>query len=110
MYSYSYFLTLVDDAKKTENKAIWIAEYGYPADCPYSGENLLKILGVIFDAAHGDIKNIVKNNGDAMAVSQKIVVPYRTVQNWVFAKTTPNEGIINLVAYALVGDIPEEKE
>lgn len=107
--TYHYYTSLIADAKKANNKMKWIAEYGYPADCPYSGDNLLKILSTIYETAHQNITALIEEQGGIANTSAKIGISHRTVQNWKSGLRKPSTSIITLIGYALIGDIPIEQ-
>ncbi len=105
----SVYQSLVDDAKTTDNKDYWITSYGYPADCPYEPDQLLDILGIIYEVAHDDIKSIVNRVGTRANFSRLYNVPYRTVQNWCNNINSITDYTLRLVGYTLVVDLEQNQ-
>ena len=103
--NFEYYQALVDDAKKVDNKDYWTASYGYPADCPYTLRQLLDVLDIIYDVAHGDLTSIIKRIGTGRAFSRLYDIPYRTVQNWCNNINQINSYILRLIGYTLIAQI-----
>lgn len=100
--NFKYYQSLVDDAKAQTDKELWIAEYGYPSDCPYTPEQLLNILGIIFDTAHNDINSLIARVGKMTDFAKLYKIPYRTVQDWKCGNSEPSQYLISLIGYTLV--------
>lgn len=100
--NFKYYQSLVDDAKTQANKELWIAEYGYPADCHYSPEQLLDVLDIIFDTAHNDINSLIARVGKMTDFARLYKIPYRTAQDWRSGNSKPSQCLINLIGYSLV--------
>ena len=102
---FKYYQSLVDDAKESDNKELWVAEYGYPADCPYEPEQLLEVLGIIYDVAHMDIKPLVARANGLTRFAEAFRVPYKTAKKWQYGERTLPEHELRLIGYALISDI-----
>lgn len=105
---YNHYMSLVKEAEKYTNNQLWIADYGYPADCPYNADQLIDVLNIIFEAAHREINKLVKRVGKMTVFAAKYDVPYRTVQHWCAGTKLPTHEI-KLIGYTLVNDINEER-
>lgn len=105
--NFKYYQSLVDDAKMQVDKELWIAEYGYPADCPYSAEQLLDVLGIIFDTAHDDINSLILRVGKMTDFARLYKIPYRTLQYWRSGDSKPSQYLISLIGYTLVQETVE---
>lgn len=108
--NFKYYQSLVDDASEQTNKELWIAECGYPFDCPYSANNWIEILSIIYDVAHCDIKELVKRVGKMTAFSDTYRIPYKTLQNWCGKTREPQTYLIRLIGYTLVQNIEGNQE
>ena len=46
--TYKKYLTLVNECKNYETAEAILAEYGFPADCEFSADGLIKAFDIIF--------------------------------------------------------------
>jgi len=107
--SYSRFLSLVSEAEKYQNKMTWVCEYGYPADCPYSPDNLMKVLEVIYYVAHGKYREAFVINGDSLnEVSAKYGINYQTLVTSSRNERKKAHWAMQAVCYCILSDIPTE--
>lgn len=102
---FKYYQSLVNDAKDSDNKDLWVAEYGYPADCPYGPEQLTEVLGVIYDVAHVNIKPLVARAGGLTKFANAFRIPYPTAKKWQYGERTLPEHELRLIGYVLISEI-----
>lgn len=96
------YQSLVDEAKQSDNEELWVAECGYPADCPYEQDDLVDILMIIFEVAHNDVKSLVARVGQMTTFSELFRIPYRTVQDWRAKRFRIQEHVIRMIGYILI--------
>lgn len=101
---FKYYQSLVDDAQGSDNKELWVAEYGYPADCPYEPEQLLEVLSIIYDVAHMDIKPLVTRANGLTRFAEEFRIPYKTAKKWQYGERMLPEHELRLIGYVLVAD------
>ena len=102
---FNYYQSLVDDAQESNNKDLWVAEYGYPADCPYEPDELIEILSIIYDVAHMDIKPLVARANGLTRFAETFRVPYPTAKKWQYGERMLPEHELRLIGYALISNI-----
>lgn len=107
---FKYYQALVDEAKKRDNKELWVAKNGYPADCSYAPDELVDILTIVFEVAHNDVKSLVAHIGQMTTFSELFRVPYRTVQDWRAKRFKIQEHTIRMIGYILITNIENKKE
>lgn len=104
------YQALVDEAKEVNNKDLWVAEYGHPADCPYGPEQFMEVLGVIYDVAHMNIKPLVALAGGLTKFAAAFRVPYPTAKKWQYGERILPEHELRLIGYALVSNYDNRKQ
>lgn len=97
--------------KSIDSNACILAEYGYPADCPYSADGVIIFCKTIWAAAHNDLKTLIEIStcGNMSAFARTHNIPIRTMQDWIGGKRVPSEYIMQFLGYAVIGGIPEEE-
>ena len=110
---YTEFLLYVDDAKQCKSAEEFIAEYGYPQNCPYDADNLVLWCKLVYCAAHNDWRELLWLMaheqfalGTATAMSKYIEIPRRTIQAWVSGSRVPPAYMIQLVVFAIISELP----
>lgn len=106
---YSDYLNLIKDALDAESLEMFIAEHGYPADSEYSPMDYVKAMTLIYDTAHGNIKNLIDfvelgQSGFARKYGFKL----RTVQSWCANVSKTKDATICLLGFAILSEIPKE--
>ena len=91
----------------------FLAEYGYPASCPWSPENLKKVVDILFWVAEGDITSVIDATArSARAFALMYGVGERAIQRYVKGDANTPQRSADLLGYAVIGDIeklpPEE--
>jgi hypothetical protein len=99
--TYFDYLSYIEDAKQYAATDMFIAAFGYPADCPYTPEELTDTLTVIWDVAHEDIAALFFGK-NLSALSRKYNIPLRTLQDWQCGKRTPPLYILQLLGFAMI--------
>ena len=102
------FSAYAADAKNYDDLDNFLADMGFGAGVPYSGDNWHRVCEIIFAAAHGDIATLSKGM-TSRAFAIKYGLPERTVQHWISGARTAPDYVIALVGYAVISDIPQEK-
>lgn len=105
-----YYQALVDDAKSIDGRGYWIGSYGYPPECPYDADKLVKILGIIYDVAHNNVKSIVKHYKTMRTFSNLYRISYITVQQWCNEKRNINDYTLRLIGYTLISQIEGNRQ
>lgn len=112
MIKYENFMAYVEDTKESESPEAFLADYGCPADCPYGADNLKTFCAAIWAAAHTDVELLAEigTKGNRSALSRKYNIPRRTLQNWALEDRKANSYVVELIAYAMIAEIPEISE
>lgn len=80
------FNRLWKDAIEQPDKALYVSEYGYPDWFDEISDNPDEIVGTlenIHDAAHMNVKDMVKKSGMSQAkFAEHFCIPKRTVESW----------------------------
>lgn len=112
MISYSEYLAYVEEAKNYKTYREFLAEIGYPFNCPYTAEGLVKFCKIIFAVSQMDYNALsdlsVANNRNAFARSRNLPIP--TYKDWAGQKCKSPEYVVELLGYSMLGDLPLEKE
>lgn len=103
--TYFQYQTYVDEARQYTDIGGWLAEIGFGADVPYSGENWSRVCEIIYAAANGETATII-GELSARAFAQKYALPERTVQRWLQKKRTAPDYVLELLGFAVISDIP----
>lgn len=107
--TYSNYKSLVAEAANSSSDNMFIAEYGYPADSPYSPETLIKMLRMICAVARRDIVYISEQFRTRKAFSEFVGVKYDTVLSWISGERTPPEYLVDFIGFALISELPTEE-
>lgn len=109
---YKTYLSLVAEAKNGEyTPETLLAEWGYPADCTISAENLPKAFEIIFGVAESDIKAIAKAAGNSVkALSEKFKISYFTTQKWAGNQRSAPSYVLEMIGYIIISELDDEAE
>lgn len=102
--TYNYFFALLRDAAEAASEEQFLGEVGFPAEINFDAESITKTIHIIYAAAYGDFKEIVKGY-KLTNVAQSLGIPYRTLQNWVSGERTAPEYVTRLIAFAMVSNL-----
>ena len=109
--TYKKYLTLVNECKNYETAEAILAEYGFPADCEFSADGLIKAFDIIFAASRGDIAEIIKlSGGNVSAFSRKHNIPLRTINGWASGERKAPEYVIQMLGFAMISECEREEE
>lgn len=106
---YTEYLNLIRNATVTENENMFIAEYGYPAECPYSPDKLLEVLHIIYITATGSVEDIINKSGLSLSeFARKFQIPRRSLECWKYKQRTPPDYVKLFIGFAILSEIPKE--
>lgn len=103
--TYSEYLGYIVEAEHASTETL-LAEYGFPADCSWEAETLVKVFEIIKAVADNDIKAIVGNN--MARTAEYYGIPYRTLQKWVSGERSAPNYVIKMLGYAIISELPRE--
>lgn len=107
--TYKSYLTLVNECKNYDSAETILAEYGFPADCEFSMEGLIKAFAIIFAVSRGDVAKLVEiSGGNISAFGREYNIPLRTVTNWVGGVRKAPEYVIQMIGYAVMSECEKE--
>lgn len=106
---YKKYLALVGECVNTKTKEDFLAEYGYPEDCEWSPEVLIKAMQIIFAVSRNDFFTLTKDL-NISAFCRVYNIPLRSAQNWVSGERKPPEYLLQLIGYALLSELPKEEK
>lgn len=106
--TYFQFQAYLDEARQYHELGAFQGDIGYGPDVPYDGDGWQRVTEVIFAAAHGDVGAIV-GEMSARSFAMKYNLPGRSVQNWIAGERSAPEYVLELLAYAVIGDVPFEE-
>jgi len=103
--TYSEYLGYIAEAEHTSAETL-LAEYGFPENCPWETETLVKVFEIIKAVADNDIKAIVGNN--MARTAEYYGIPYRTLQKWVSGERSAPNYVIKMLGYAIISELPRK--
>ena len=108
--NYKEYLAYVNDAKSCESAEILRMEYGYPPECEWTAEGLIKAFEIIFAVSKSDFPKIVElSGGNLSELCRWLNIPLRTAQAWVAGDRTPPTYIIQMIGFALISQCEKEE-
>lgn len=107
--AYRYFLNLVMDAAEAVSEEQFIGEIGFPAEINLDAGNFTKAMHIIYSAAHGDFKGLVKDY-KLTNISRSFGIPYRTLLHWTNSDRSAPEYVTRMVAFAIVCDLEDKSD
>lgn len=107
--TYREYLTRIADAKTYASSQDHLAEYGFPADCEFTAEGLVKAFNIIFAVSRSDFTQLVEiSGGNLSALCRDINIPLRTAQSWTSGSRETSEYVIQLIGFALISQCEKE--
>ena len=101
--TYKEYISRIADAKSYASAEAHLAEYGFPADCEFTANGLVKSFDIIFSVSRNDFPKLVElSGGNLSALSRLLNIPLRTSQNWASGEREPSEYLIQLIGFALI--------
>ena len=108
--NYKEYLAYVNDAKSCESAEILRMEYGYPPECEWTAEGLIKAFEIIFAVSKSDFPKIVElSGGNLSELCRWLNIPLRTAQAWAAGDRTPPTYIIQMIGFALICQCEKEE-
>lgn len=104
---YKKYIALVGECVNAKTAEDFMAEYGYPEDCEWSPEGLIKAMQIIFAVSRNDFASIVEGL-NVSAFCRAYHIPLRSAQNWVSGERKPPEYVVQLIGYALLSELPKD--
>lgn len=105
---YQEYIAYVEEAKGYSSAREFLGEYGFPPDCPYTPEGLIKFCDIIFAASRQDLKTLAElgaKSRDEFARAHHISP--RTYRNWTYKSAIPPVYIAELIGYSMLEDLPK---
>ena len=100
--NYKEYLAYVEGAKIFESAEVLRMEYGYPPECEWTAEGLIKAFEIIFAVSKSDFPKIVElSGGNLSELCRWLNIPLRTAQAWAAGDRTPPTYIIQMIGFAL---------
>lgn len=107
--TYLEFICKVDEALNYDTAEGLRLEYGFPPDCEFTAEGLIKAYDIIYAASRCDFSKLVElGGGNLSALCRSYKIPFRTAQKWMSGERHPSPYIIELVGYALLSTCEKE--
>ena len=105
--TYSEYLGYIAEAEHVSAEML-LSEYGFPVDCPWEADTLVRVFEIIKAVADNNIKAIVGNN---MARTAEFYgIPYRTLQKWGSGERNAPDYVIKMLGYAIISELPRTVE
>ena len=109
--TYGEYLQYVYEAKNYDSAEKIQLEYGFPAECEFTGDGLVKAIDIIFAVSRSDFPKLVRlSSTNPSAMCRRLNIPARTAQHWVSGDRNPPEYIIQLIGFALISECDKEGE
>ena len=108
--NYKEYLAYVNDAKSCESAEILRMEYGYPPECEWTAEGLIKAFEIIFAVSKSDFPKMVElSGGNLSELCRWLNIPLRTAQAWAAGDRPPPTYIIQMIGFALIPQCEKEE-
>lgn len=107
---YTKYLAYVNEAKNYESAEALRMEYGYPPECEWTAEGLVKAFDIIYAISKSDFPKIVElSGGNLSEMCRWLNIPLRTAQAWAAGDRTPSSYIIQMIGFALISQCEKEE-
>ena len=108
--NYKEYLAYVNEAKSCESAETIRIEYGFPPECEWTAEGLIKVFEIIFAVSKSDFPKIVElSGGNLSEMCRWLNIPLRTAQSWSAGDRTPSTYIIEMIGFALISQCEKEE-
>ena len=108
--NYKEYLAYVEEAKSCESAEVIRMEYGYPPECEWTAEGLIKVFEIIFAVSKSDFPKIVElSGGNLSEMCRWLNIPLRTAQSWSAGDRAPSIYIIEMIGFALISQCEKEE-
>lgn len=107
---YTKYLAYVNEAKSYESAEALRIEYGYPPECEWTAEGLIKAFDIIYAVSKSDFPKIIELSGGNLSEMCRFMnIPLRTAQAWAAGDRTPSPYIIEMIGFALISQCEREE-
>lgn len=107
--NYKEYLAYVNEAKNYESAEALRIEYGFPPDCEFTADGLVKAFDIIYAVSREDFPKIVElSGGNLSAMCRGLNIPLRTAQNWLSGNREPSPYIVEMIGFALISQCEKE--
>lgn len=109
--NYKEYLAYVNEAKNYESaEALWF-EYGFPPDCEFTADGIIKAFDIIYAVSREDFPKLIDlSGGNLSAMSRYYNIPLRTAQEWKSGSRKPPEYIIQMIGFVLISNCEKESD
>ena len=108
--NYKEYLAYVNEAKSYESAEALRMEYGFPPECEWTAEELIKTFEIIYAVSTSDFPKIVElSGGNLSEMCRGLNIPLRTAQAWAAGDRTPSPYIIQMIGFALISNCEKEE-
>ena len=108
--NYKEYLEYVEGAKSCESAEVLRMEYGYPPECEWTAEGLIKVFEIIFAVSKSDFpKGVELSGGNLSEMCRWLNIPLRTAQSWSAGDRAPSIYIIEMIGFALISQCEKEE-
>ena len=108
--NYKEYLAYVNEAKSYESAEAIRMEYGYPPECEWTAEGLIKAFEIIFAVSKSDFPKIVElSGGNLSELCRWLNIPLRTAQSRSAGDRAPSIYIIEMIGFALISQCEKEE-
>ena len=108
--NYKEYLAYAEEAKSCESAEVLRMEYGYPPECEWTAEGLIKVFEIIFAVSKSDFPKIVElSGGNLSEMCRWLNIPLRTAQSWSAGDRAPSIYIIEMIGFALISQCEKEE-
>lgn len=103
--TYTYYISLVSECRGYASASAFLAEYGYPADCEFSADGLVKASEIIYAVSQFDFARLVElTKIKPASFCRKYSIPPRSFYNWVGGERQPPSYLMQLLGFALLSE------
>ena len=108
--NYKEYLEYIEAAKSCESAETIRIEYGYPPECGWTAEGLIKVFEIIFAVSKSDFPKIVElSGGNLSELCRWLNIPLRTAQSLSAGDRAPSIYIIEMIGFALISQCEKEE-
>lgn len=108
--NYKEYLAYVNEAKSCESAEVLRMEYGFPPECEWTADGLVKAFDIIYAVGKMDFSKITElSGGNLSKLCRNFDIPLRTAQAWAAGDRTPPTYIIQMIGFALISQCEKEE-
>lgn len=107
--NYKEYLAYIAEAQNYGSSEALRIEYGYPPECEWTAEGLVKAFDIIYAVSKSDFPKIVElSGGNLSELCRRLNIPLRTAQAWAAGDRMPSPYIIEMIGFALISQCEKE--